>query len=80
VSAVAPHILRVVISHPAQNIPTLIPHLVHILLLRRCVSGRIIIITESGSGCVKNAAIGVDLKGRKALYSIDNIIKGVYYE
>jgi len=60
--------------------PVAILNLVHTIGLRKCVLGKTIIATVPGPGYGKNAAIGVDLKGPRALYSIDIIIKGVYYE
>jgi hypothetical protein len=64
--------------HPITPVPIL--NLVHTIGLRKYVLGKTIIATVPGPGYGKNAAIGVDLKGPRALYSIDIIIKGVYYE
>jgi hypothetical protein len=66
--------------HHQLIIPALILNHAHTIGLRKYVPGKTIIITVSGLGCGKNAAIGVDLKGLRALYSIDRITKGVYYE
>jgi hypothetical protein len=58
--------------------PTL--SLAHTIEHRKYAPGKIIITTASGPGYGKNAATGVDLKGLRALYSIDRITKGVYHE
>jgi len=64
--------------HPITPVPIL--NLVHTIGLRKYVLGKTIIATVPGPGYGKNAVIGVNLKGPRALYSIDTITKGVYYE